>query len=57
MEESVRLNTFSLRCVNKWTGQPAMSPYITAAGTAGDDRQTESPSECKCDGDTAPLWI
>lgn len=44
-------------CVYKWTGQPAMSPSITAPGTAGNSWQTKSPSECKCDRDTAPLWI
>lgn len=45
------------RCVYKWTGQPAMSAYITAPVTAGDGRQTKSPSECKCDRATAPLRI
>ena len=52
-----RIEQFSPRCVCKWTGQPAMSPYITAPVTAGDGRQTKSPSECKCDGAATLLWI
>lgn len=57
MCDSLKDRALFPRCVYKWTGQSAMSAYITAPVTAGDGRQTKSPSECKCDSATAPLWI